>query len=149
MNKRTRKKWLKQHNKYINPRETWYLDITIAEFILPRLKLFKKLNNGYPGIDEMYTPEKWDEALDKMIIAFQYISEDDAWWFGNPEYDYTSGLHMRSIHTDSINCDGITIDEDDWVAEVRKKQDKENLRRREVIKEGMELFAKWHYHLWW
>lgn len=25
MNKRQRKKWLKKHNKYINPKETWDL----------------------------------------------------------------------------------------------------------------------------
>ena len=38
MNKRQRKKWLKQHKKYINPRETWSLDVTIANFVYPRLK---------------------------------------------------------------------------------------------------------------
>ena len=43
MNKRTRKKWLKEQGLYVNPKETWNLDYTIAKFMLPRLKLFKKL----------------------------------------------------------------------------------------------------------
>ena len=90
MNKKQkqRKKWLKRRGLYISPRDTWNLDTTIAEFILPRLKLFKKLNNGYPGKEEMDTPEKWDEALDKMILAFQYLKDWEYWWFNDPKYDY-------------------------------------------------------------
>lgn len=42
MKKRQRKKWLKQHGEYVNPRDTWALDYTIAEFALPRLKLYKE-----------------------------------------------------------------------------------------------------------
>lgn len=84
MNKRMRKKQLKKLNKYVNPRETWCLDCVIAEFVLPRLQLFKKLNNGYPGQGDMDTPEKWDIALDKMIRAFQLVIDmdnlDDRYW---------------------------------------------------------------------
>ena len=143
MNKRQRKKWLKQHNLYVNPRDTWTLDTTIAEFVLPRLKLFKKVNNGYPGIDEMDTPEKWDEALDKMIIAFQYVLDGYFWWIDDSEYDYSSGLHIRSESAKII------IDEEDWVEPIRDRREKETLRRQKVIDEGMQLFAKWYQHLWW
>lgn len=73
MNKRQRKKWLKQHNKYINPKETWSLDWTIANFVYPRLKLFKKLNNGHPTNLSM---EEWDEILDKMIFSFEELKKD-------------------------------------------------------------------------
>lgn len=55
MNKRVHKKWLKKQGLYVNPKETWNLDYTIAKFVLPRLKLFKKLNNGYPGREGMET----------------------------------------------------------------------------------------------
>ena len=71
MNKRTRKKWLKKQGLYVNPKETLNLDYTIAKFVLPRLKLFKKLNNGYPGREGMETEEKGDELLDKMIWSFE------------------------------------------------------------------------------
>lgn len=49
-------------------RVTWNLDKDISKFILPRLKRFKELNNGFPvGL----TTEQWDEYLDKMILAFE------------------------------------------------------------------------------
>lgn len=77
MNKRLRKKYLKKQGLYVEPHETWNLDIVIAKYIVPRLKLFKKLNNGYPGKDEMDTSEKWDEALDKMIRTFELLAIDN------------------------------------------------------------------------
>ena len=48
--------------------DTYSLDCTITEFVLPRLKRFKELNFGFPyGLTE----ESWDEILDKMILAFE------------------------------------------------------------------------------
>lgn len=90
MNKRIRKKWLKKQGLYVNPNETWSLDITIAKFILPRLKLFKKLTNGYPGTGEMDTFEKWIKAIDKMIWSFEKILSEDNYYgikiCGNPNW---------------------------------------------------------------
>ena len=56
MNNRRRKKWLKQHGEYINPRECGNLDCTFAEFALPRLKYFKTHTLGYPGREGAETP---------------------------------------------------------------------------------------------
>lgn len=69
MNKRQAKK----KGKYIDPKDTWCLDVTIARYILPRLRLFKKLNNGYPI---SFTPETWNEELDKMIWSFEKIADE-------------------------------------------------------------------------
>lgn len=85
MNQRQRKKWLKQHGNYINPRETWSLDVTLAEHIYPRLVLFKKLNNGYPTCFE--TIDEWNEVLDKMIFAFKKLAENH-WFFSIQEADW-------------------------------------------------------------
>lgn len=115
MNKRKRKKWLKRHNLYVNPKELWNLDYTIAEFVLPRLRKFKNATNSYPENSEIDVFEKWISTIDKMILAFEYLSDEDEWWIGNSKYDY--------------------------------KQ--EFKRRQEVIKEGLELFAKYFSHLWW
>lgn len=119
MTKRARKKWLKQHGLYVNPRDTWNLDYTIAEYILPRLKEFKKVNNAYPGRGEMDTPEKWDTALDKMITAFQLVIDTDdmceRYWSNN-----------RTV----FNKDLFEQDQD-------------------RIQEGLHLFATWFQHLWW
>ena len=74
MNKRTRKKWLKKQGLYINPKETWNLDCNIAKYVLPRLKMYKKLTIAYHGYGEANTPEKWDKLLDKMIWSFEQSS---------------------------------------------------------------------------
>ena len=53
--------------------DTWGLSVTHAQWIEPRLRRFKELNNGFPGgIPE----EKWNEYLDKMIFAFSLIGKD-------------------------------------------------------------------------
>jgi len=53
--------------------ETWSLRDTIADFVLPRLKLFKEITNGYPGdLDK----DNWNKILDKMIRTFEIVQED-------------------------------------------------------------------------
>lgn len=72
----------KREEKYVKQRiergfddsETWSLRDTFAKFIIPRLKRFKELNNGYPP--EM-TAEEWNSRLDKMIAAFEYVGKAD------------------------------------------------------------------------
>lgn len=86
-------KFLKQHVRYFFQRrfrgwddsETWCLDQSIAKFILPRLKRFKELNNGYPGdLDE----EGWNQALDKMIFAFEWAASDAKYeWADDGQYE--------------------------------------------------------------
>ena len=71
MNKRIRKKQLKKLNKYVPHKDTYNLDMTIAQFIVPRLELFKKVSDCYPHqFDSM---EEWHEILEKMIAAFKVI----------------------------------------------------------------------------
>ena len=63
------KKYIKQRiNRGFDDSETWNLDGTIAEFIIPRLKVFKTKLHGYPGD---LTEESWNEIIDKMILAFE------------------------------------------------------------------------------
>lgn len=147
MNKRKRKKWLKENNLYVNPKDIWNLDVSIAEFILPRLKLFKKKIISYPGYGEMDTPEKWDKALDKMILAFEYILDDD-WWINNPKYDYTDGLHMKFEPCEDNKLHKLIIDKEDWVKEIENNKKQEEERRQNVIDEGLQLFAKYYRDLW-
>jgi len=46
--------------------DTWSLDMTLCQWLLPRLKRFKELNNGTPCD---LTEQEWDNILDKMIKA--------------------------------------------------------------------------------
>lgn len=149
MNNRKRKKWLKKHGKYIPNSELWNLNSTIAEYILPRLKKFRKYNQGCPVIDGINSFKEWQDTLDKMIIAFEYLVTNDDWWIDNPKYDYSSGLHMKFEETDSKNYVRAILDEEDWVKDIKENHDKEQERRDKVIEEGLQLFAKWFRHLWW
>ena len=69
----------------------WNLDYRISEFILPRLKHFRKNNrigvpctifnesNGDDSTEELHQKkiEEWNIILDKMILAFENIVKDD------------------------------------------------------------------------
>lgn len=134
MNNRQRKKWLKQQGLYVNPKETWSLDVNLAKYIIPRLKKFKKLNNGYPGIGEMNTPEKWDEALDKMIQAFEYVIDLDEYWIDDPKYDYTDIMFGKNK---------------EFYEKIKENKITEDIRRLAAIDEGLQLFAKYYMSLWW
>lgn len=122
MNKRQRKKWLKQQGQYIPNLDMWRLPYVMAEFILPRLKKYKNCAWGYPGIDEASTYEGWMEVLDKMILAFEYIL-DDEWWVKYSEYDITTVIETRLEYFEELE------------------------RRQSVINEGMLLFGKYFNRL--
>lgn len=149
MNNRQRKKWLKKHNLYVNPRDTWSLDCTIAEYVLPRLKEYKKLTDVCPGIEDADTAEKWDEILDKMITAFEYAVSFDDWWIDDPRYDYSNGVRMVVEKRLDDGRRVTHIEEEDWCEPIREAKNKEYERRQKVIEEGLQLFAKWFQHLWW
>ncbi len=68
--KRSVKFWWQRRTRGWDDSETWNMDLTFAEFILPRLKRFKILTNGYPAsLDE----DSWNKILDSMIMAFTLI----------------------------------------------------------------------------
>ena len=146
MRQRTRKKWLKKHGQYIAPKELWNLDYTVAKFVLPRLIKFKENSLGFPGYDEADTMNKWQDILQKMINAFEYIVTDDDWWVDDPRYDYSDGIHIE-IDKDKKTLFHFRID--DWAKEIENNRDTEQDRRNEAIKEGLELFSKYFRHLWW
>lgn len=92
----------KKYDEYVNQikkngfsdTETWALDSVISEFILPRLKRFKEINNGFP-VD--LTPEKWDEILDDMIFAFEWSNSRDDFKInhGSESYErYKKGIRL-------------------------------------------------------
>lgn len=76
MNKRIRKKQLKKCGQWVNNSELWDLDITICDWIIPRLKQFKKINMAYPGTAPYDTFEKWQDAIDQMIKSFELLKYD-------------------------------------------------------------------------
>lgn len=66
---------VKELKKYgFSNAETWSLYNVVAEFILPRLKLFRKVSIAYPMGLSM---NKWRKILDKMIFAFEWADQYD------------------------------------------------------------------------
>ena len=53
----------------MSQRDTWSLGVPFAEYILPRLKLFKTTT--------FRDDKEWDAILDKMMFAFQKVIECD------------------------------------------------------------------------
>ena len=68
--------------------ELWNFDSTISAFILPRLKMFKKIHHGYPG---ELTPKQWVKTIDKMIVAFEMVADDDL-KYNNTKADYKRNM---------------------------------------------------------
>ena len=56
-------------------KDTWNLNYYIAKFILPRLKLFKKVTMGFPC--DLKSINEWYDILDKIIAAFKILSTDE------------------------------------------------------------------------
>lgn len=75
--KRSIKFWWQRRTRGWDDSETWNLDVSLAKLILPRLKKFKQIKNGSPSLDEIRTDDDWDIILDKMIIAFNFIQDEE------------------------------------------------------------------------
>jgi len=56
--------------------DLWSLDLTIAQFVLPRLKAFKPFTNSFPA---SITNEEWKVIIQKMIDAFEIMVDGDRW----------------------------------------------------------------------
>lgn len=101
--------------------ELWSLDYTIAKFIYPRLKQFRKQNPCVPAIlydgDSKKTKSnkskfeqaerEWNKILDEMIKIFKMIIEDDD---GTNMLDnkqlkrVQKGLRLFAKHFMSLGC---------------------------------------------
>jgi hypothetical protein len=54
--------------------ETWHLDKTVALFLLPRLKRYIQVNNGFPNGE---TEESFNEKLNYIIKSFEEYYQDE------------------------------------------------------------------------
>ncbi len=131
MNKRLRKK-RGIYTKF-KDKETYSLDYTIAQFVLPRLKRFKELDRGCPTKffldadgNSHFDDEKWEEKahkewqaiLDCMIYSFNQIVNE----FGGPD----------KLENESF---------EDYKIRYAQWQDS--------IQNGLNYFAKYFMDLWW
>lgn len=66
----------KLFKKKIKSKELWNLDITIIEWLVPRLKAFKEQTDGYPG---NITWDEWMSILDSIIKGLEAYNADRDW----------------------------------------------------------------------
>lgn len=114
--------------------ECWSLDYTLSLYILPRLKHFKKMKRyTYPdGI----TPERWEEILDEMIWAFEFMLDEDK-FIKFPE----TGIDFND--PSSFNREKTPEQKQDW---IRYLDESNALQYRK--NQALLLFAKYYESLW-
>lgn len=135
MKKRLKKK--KMGENWIKPTELWSLDLTIANFVLPRLIAFKKNNIGYPS--EFKSKKEWDNVLDKMIAAFNLIINGDN-ILDRDEYQAIE----KVVFDNKVKGMKFILNE-----EKRSARLDEIDRQNEIIQEGLRLFATYFRSLWY
>jgi len=61
--------------------ETFSLDTNIAFFLVPRLKLFKKINSSHAfgASPNGLSMKQWNAILDKIILAFELQTKECAY----------------------------------------------------------------------
>jgi hypothetical protein len=83
----------------ISPDELWALDSVILEFIVPRLKEFKKRTIGTPP---EYTLDEWKEILNKIIKGFEiYIKEES---LPHDKKKYKKVMKAKKLFCDHLFC---------------------------------------------
>ena len=60
----------------ITSKELWNLDVTIIEWLVPRLKAFREQTDGYPGD---VTWDEWMSILDKIITGLEAYQAERTW----------------------------------------------------------------------
>ena len=82
--------------------DTWSMDYTLAQIVVPMLKQLKKSNHGAPFVDDEDVPEelkstdahqddnyfkRWDWVMNEMLFAFEYKLNKDGEFGKNWDID--------------------------------------------------------------
>jgi hypothetical protein len=144
----------------INRWDTWSMDHTLADIILPMLKQLKETKHGAPFTEDDDVPEylrsymaqpkenewdtdslhflRWDWILDEMIWAFEQKVDNDS----------DSQFFDHSAYKDN------KIGTDTWLEDLsngvsKTKYDKEGHQKwQERKSNGFRLFGKYYENLW-
>ena len=88
------KKFKKQFNtKGFDDSVTWSLDITIAKFILPRLKRYIKLADKVIVIEPRYK-----KALDRMVRGFTLLADDNVFTHSDYRKVHIAFVELSNFH---------------------------------------------------
>ena len=126
--------------------DTWSLDITLADIILPCLIQLKEQQHGAPNVDVEDVPEslqptefpegdvdntyfqRWEWVLDEMIFAFASKNQDwELEYYGDIIFDEDGGIRGGYF---------------EWTDDEGRKAHQER------ISNGFRLFGKYYEGLW-
>ena len=114
--------WVPTETEDIKDSELWSLDATLTDFILPRIKAFRKMErHGYPVFGKEIEKVDNDSAADER---------KEADW-ENILFDIEKGFEAHKLLT---AADFDTDAEEFWAEETMQK--------------GLRLFAEHYGHLW-
>ena len=113
-----------RHTRGFDDSETWDLDYTFVQWLLPRLKRFSEVVCCYPGTKEYPTFESWETELKHRVEQLELIVE---YFF--TEYDFPD---ISWTTLDNPNKGAVSMDAFD-----------------KCYEDFMKWFVEWHRHLWW
>jgi hypothetical protein len=154
----------------IDPWDTWSMDHTLADIILPMLKQLRDTKHGAPNTDDEDVPKylqshmaqpkdyewgtdslhfmRWDWILAEMIFAFEKKAQDD----------WTSEFHTGEIDWEwvPVDRDGNEVVKGEHKYYTMKKgpkdthvYDAEGAQKIQArITNGFRLFGKYYENLW-
>ena len=148
--------------------DTWSMDHTLANIILPMLKILKENKHGAPNVDDEDVPmelqswtspakdeydvdghhfARWDYVLGEMIFAFECKVDDDwdkQFWSGTSSFE--------TVECDKTFFNPITQKEEKTYQMVQRgdlKCDWESRQKmQDRITNGFRLFGKYYEGLW-
>jgi len=150
----------------IDKYDTWSMDHTLADIILPMLKQLKETKHGSPSVDDNDVPEelkstsappkenewdtddnwfrRWDWVLDEIIFAFE-CKVDDSW-----QEAFSSGEIDHKTVACNWDADGkATMYQWEDGPNHTYKCDFEGMKVIENrIQNGFRLFGKYYQALW-
>lgn len=140
--------------------DTWSMDHTLADIILPMLRQLKETKHGAPFTDDEDVPEylrshmahpkeyewdtdslhfaRWDWILDEMIWAFEQkvIDDAEAQFFDHSAYDGSRLGDQEYLDDITNNVSKVKYDKEGHEAWSKRKAN------------GFRLFGKYFENLW-
>lgn len=124
---------------HIDPWDTWSMDDTLAQIILPMLKQLRETKHGSPGVDDEDVPhlpkQQWSSNESAQYDLFASKETDEMIW---------EQYHVRwNWIMDEMIWTFETITSDDWWGDLQYERE-----IHERVQRGTTLFGKYYRGLW-
>ena len=148
--------------------DTWSMDHTLADIILPMLKQLQKDKHGAPNVDDEDVPmelqswtspakgeydvdghhfARWDYVLGEMIFAFECKVKDnwdDQFWSGTSKFETVeTGETVFNPVTQKVEKTYQMVQKGDYKCDWEGRQ-----KMQDRISNGFRLFGRYYENLW-